>query len=180
MPSLVQLRAEPAMQPVTGSEPPTSGEQVAVPLHTLPSSGHFVLSGALRQPEAGTHESVVQDLPSLQLRAVPAMQPVASVPAPASHTSVPLHRFVSAQRLLTFVYTQAPVAGLQESVVHECPSSQGGGAVPGLQMPVGPPPLRSHVSTPLQALLSEQLASMVHVEPQPEAVQAPLMQSELL
>src|SRR5262249_28469438 len=98
----------------------------------------------LRQPVAGTHESVVQVLLSSQLGAVPAVQ------TPATQVSAPLHRVPSlhAVPVVTAVLRQ-PSTGSQESAVHGLPSSQSG-AVPTVHAPAW------QVSSPLQALPSLQ------------------------
>jgi hypothetical protein len=114
-------------------------------LHALPS-GHGVPfdTGVVVHPVEGLQPSVVHALPSLQLGGVPAVQvPDWQVSAP-SQASPSEHEVP----FVTAVLTQ-PVAGLQESVVHGLPSLQLG-AVPAVQLPDW------HVSSPLQALPSEQ------------------------
>jgi hypothetical protein len=65
-PSL-QVRGGPAVQ--------VAAWQVSLPLQTLPSAQDVPLGrAAFWQPVTGLHVSVVQTLPSLQLRGVPAVQ----------------------------------------------------------------------------------------------------------
>src|SRR5436309_2199156 len=63
---------------------------VSAPLHTFPSLHEVPLAtAACWQPCTGSHVSVVQGLPSLQLGGVPAVQ------IPAWHVSAPLHTLPS-------------------------------------------------------------------------------------
>jgi hypothetical protein len=131
LPSL-QLSAVPA--------PQTPLWQVSAPLQTLPSrQGVPLATAVLEQPKTALQESVVQTLPSLQVRGVPAVQ------TPAWQVSAPLQTLPSAQAVpfKTGVLEQ-PVAGLQESVVQTLPSLQLSG-VPAVQVPLW------QVSTPSQA-----------------------------
>jgi hypothetical protein len=91
---------------------------------------------------AGTQESVVQTLLSLQLRAVPAVQ------VPAWQVSAPLQALPSVHEvpLATLVFWQ-PVAGRQLSLVQTLLSLQLG-AAPAVHTPAW------QLSTPLQALPS--------------------------
>src|SRR5207247_667430 len=93
-----------------------------------------------RQPLTASHESVVQTLPSLQLRGVPELQ----VPPP--QTSRPLQTVASSHGLVLLV-CWPPFTGSPVSVVQTLPSLQLRG-VPGLQEP---PP---QTSRPLQTVAS--------------------------
>ena len=65
--------------------------QVSAPLQTLASLHDVPLStGVLSQPKTGSHVSVVQGLPSLQLSVVPAVH------TPLWQVSPPLHTLPSA------------------------------------------------------------------------------------
>jgi hypothetical protein len=78
-----QLRGVPAVH--------TPLWHVSAPLQTSPSAHEVPLStGVFWQPEAGSQLSVVQTLPSSQLRGVPAVQ------TPAWQLSAPLHTSASA------------------------------------------------------------------------------------
>jgi hypothetical protein len=68
------------------------------------------------QPVAGLHESFVQMLPSLQLTRLPPPH------TPALQTSPVVQALPSLHGSVFGVYTQAPVDGLQESVVQGLPS----------------------------------------------------------
>jgi len=110
LPSL-QLRAVPAVQVPLW--------QVSAPLQTLPSLQVVPLStGAFWQPVPPLQLSVVQTLPSLQLRAVPAVQ------TPLWHVSAPLQTFPSEHDVplarLGFEHTPA----VHTSEVHRLPSAQ--------------------------------------------------------
>jgi hypothetical protein len=63
-------------------------------VQALPSL-HAALLLVWTQPVAGAHESSVQPLPSLQLGAVPGLQP-----ATASQVSTPLHALPSSQLMV--------------------------------------------------------------------------------
>jgi hypothetical protein len=131
----LQTRAVPATQPVAGAQvstplqallslhtraaPPTQDppEQVSAVVHAFPSSQDAVLF-VLTQPVAGTHESFVQGLLSLQLRAVPATHPLAGL-----QVSTPLQALLSLQTRA--VPATQPLAGLQVSTpLHALLSSQ--------------------------------------------------------
>jgi hypothetical protein len=134
LPSL-QSRAVPALQ--------TPFWQVSVPLQTLESAQEVPFStGVLAHPKTGSQVSVVQELPSLQSRTVPALQ------TPFWQVSVPLQTLVSSHGVPfdTGVFVQ-PVDGLQLSVVQMLLSLQLS-AVPGVQVPFW------QVSVPLQKLPS--------------------------
>jgi hypothetical protein len=121
LPSL-QVSAVPAVQ--------VPAWQASLPLQRLPSShGVPLATGAVWQPVAGLQLSVVQTLPSLQVRGVPAVQ------VAAWQVSAPLQRLLSLHGvpLVTGIVWQ-PVAGLQLSVVHTLPSLQVRG-VPAVQVP---------------------------------------------
>jgi len=109
-------------------------------VQALPSS-HGALLFAWTHPLAGSHESVVQGLPSSQFGGAPPAQ----VPPP--HVSPVVQAFPSSHGALLFVWTHPIVVGSQESVVQGLPSSQFGGAPPAQV-----PPL--HVSPVVQALPS--------------------------
>jgi hypothetical protein len=114
-------------------------------LHTLPSPQPVPFGSAgFWQPATGSHESLVQGLPSLQVGVAP------GVHAPAWQVSAPLQAFPSLQPvpLATSVFWQ-PLAASHESVVQGLPSLQLSGG-PGVQVPVW------QVSVPLQALPSPQ------------------------
>jgi hypothetical protein len=113
--------------------------QVSAPLQALPSVHEVPLATLVFwQPVAGTHESLVHALPSLQLGAVPAVH------APLWQVSTPLQALPSVQ-VVPFATTTfwQPEAGTQESVVHGFESLQLGG-VPAAQAPAW------QVSAPLQ------------------------------
>jgi hypothetical protein len=98
----------------------------------------------VQAPATGLQPSVVQASPSSQEGGAPARQPV------ALQVSAPLQKSPSSQAAATGAWAQAPVPGLQVSLVQETPSSQEGGA-PGWQPSEG-----SQVSAPLQKLPSSQ------------------------
>jgi hypothetical protein len=103
-------------------------------------SGHGAVLFVVVQPVAGTHESSVQTLPSLQTSGCPALQ----VPLP--HTSAPSHKSLSGHGAVLFAVAQ-PVAGTHESSVHTLPSSQTSGC-PALHVPL------PHTSAPSHKSLS--------------------------
>jgi hypothetical protein len=114
----------------------------------LPSAhGVPFTTGVLWQPKTGSHVSVVQTLPSLQLSGVPAVH------VPFWQRSLPLQTLASLQDVpfSTGAFTQ-PARASQVFVVQGLPSSQLRG-VPGVQTPSW------QVSPPLQTLPS------VHDEP---------------
>ena len=117
--------------------------QVSPVVQALPSSQVPVL-GVLTQPVRALHESVVQELLSLQLMAVPATQ------TPAAHLSLAVQALLSSQGAVLLAWAQ-PVLGLQESVVHRLVSSQDT-VVPPPQAPA------EHFSPVVQALPSLQVA----------------------
>ena len=94
------------------------------------------------------HESSVHTLASLQFGAAPGTQ------APPLHVSFAVQASPSLQGFVLFVKTH-PLAGLQESVVQPLPSLQVS-AVPDWHT------VATHVSIPLQTLLSVQSASTPH------------------
>jgi hypothetical protein len=104
--------------------------QVSAPLQTL-ASAHDVpfVTLACWQPATGSQLSVVHGLPSLQLRAVPAVQ------MPAWQVSAPLQTVPSAHDVpfRSAVCVQPKIAS-QASVVQELPSLQLSGA-PAVQVP---------------------------------------------
>ena len=106
------------------------------------ATGHGRLAGVFTQPVAGLQESVVQTVPSLQLRGGPPMH------WPPEHVSAVVQALPSSHVEVLFVFTQ-PVAGLQVSVVQTLPS---------LQLGAGPPTQTppAHVSGVVQALPSLQ------------------------
>ena len=83
----LQVRAEPETQ--------VPAEQVSAPLHTFPSLQELVSSLVKTQPEAGSQESSVQGLPSLQVSAVPDWH------TPPEQVSEPLHTFPSPQAFVS-------------------------------------------------------------------------------
>src|SRR5438132_752762 len=98
--------------------------QSAATLHALQPG-----TGVWTHPEMPLHVSVVQLLPSLQLRAVPGEQ------TPLWQTSTPLQRFPSLHVVpLGSTLCWQPVTGSQLSVVQAFPSLQSSG-LPGMQLP---------------------------------------------
>jgi hypothetical protein len=143
---------------VTGPLTQTPPMQTSPDVQELPSSHGLVLL-LWTQPVAGWHASLVQGLPSLQLRAMPPRQ------TPAEHTSPSVHALPSLQAAVLLAWTQ-PLAGTQESVVHGLPSSQLR-AVPGRQVPA------EHLSPVVHALPSSQVAvfdACTHTDPLNESV----------
>jgi hypothetical protein len=128
-----------------GGGPPTQTPalQPSPTVQASPSLQAAVLL-ALTQPVAGSHESVVQTLPSSQLASGPATQ------MPPPHVSAAVQALPSSQAAVLLALTH-PVAGSQESSVHRFPSSQFGGA-PDTQRPP------AQVSPTVQALPSLQAA----------------------
>src|SRR6266704_366654 len=115
-------------------------------LQTLPSEQEAPSgTGVALHPEAGSQESVVQALPSLQTSGVPAAQ------RPCSQVSLPLQASPSEQEVPSATGVWMQPLGPQESAVQGLLSSQLRG-VPGVQVPV------RQVSSPLQTLPSEQEA----------------------
>jgi hypothetical protein len=148
--------------------------QVSVWVHALASlqTEPFVFAGFEQRPVDGLQVPTSWHWSdAVQVTAVPGTQ----VPV-ALHASAPLQRFESAQLVpaATGVWVTPP-AGVQASVVHGLLSLRFGG-VPATQVAEA-----LHVSTPLQALLSEQLvpaATGVCVTP-PAGVQASVVQGLL-
>ena len=70
-------------------------EHVSEPLHAFPSLQELVSSLVKTQPEAGSQESSVQGLPSLQVSAVPDWH------TPPEQVSEPLHTFPSPQAFVS-------------------------------------------------------------------------------
>jgi hypothetical protein len=117
--------------------------QVSLPLHTFPSKHDVPFrAGVLAQPFTGSQLSVVQTLPSLQLRAVPAVH------APLWQVSLPLQTLPSLHEVpfSTGVFVH-PKTGSQLSVVQTLASLQLSG-VPAVQIPLW------QVSLPLHTLPS--------------------------
>jgi hypothetical protein len=83
--------------------------------------------GALTQPVAETHESVVHTFESLQLAGAPLTQ------APEAQMSLLVQALPSVQGPVLFEYVH-PLDGLQASSVHTLPSLQSS-AGPGAQLP---------------------------------------------
>jgi hypothetical protein len=112
--------------------------------------------GVFVHPLMALQASVVHASPSLQLRAVPAVQ------APLWHVSAPLQTLPSVHDVpLVTLLVVHPVAGLQPSVVQGLPSLHVSG-VPALQAPLW------QVSAPLQRLPSGHavpLVTLVAVHP---------------
>jgi hypothetical protein len=107
-----------------GAGPPTQTPpaQVSAVVHALPSLHEMVLL-AFTQPVAGTHESFVQTLLSLQFGAGPPTQ------TPPEQVSPVVHALPSLHELVLLACTQ-PDAGLHESFVHTLPSLQFGAGPP--------------------------------------------------
>ena len=122
----------------------------AVPVHAPPAHASLVVHAlpslqesallVCAQPDAGEHESLVQMLLSSQLTLVPTQTPAVQV-------SLWLQALPSLQLSVLLAKTQAPVAALQESVVHGLPSLQTATG-PGLHAPV------AQLSPTVQALPS--------------------------
>ena len=108
----------------SGGGPPmhTPAEQVSAVVQALPSSHDAVLF-VWTHPVAGSHESSVQALPSVQSGGGPPTQ------VPPAQASGVVHGFPSSQDAVLFMCTH-PVAELHESFVQTSPSSQSGGAPP--------------------------------------------------
>ena len=102
-------------------------------------------------PTAGSHASVVHELPSLTTGAAPAAQkPI------ALQVSCPLHTLPSSHAVPAVTGPwETPLIGSQASAVQGLPSSMAGGA------PAEQVPLALHVSLPLHALPSEQAVPTV-------------------
>jgi hypothetical protein len=118
---------------------------VSFAVQKLPSS-HVAVLFVWTQPVAGSQESSVQGLLSLQSVAGPPAQ------APLAHVSPVVHALPSSHVAVLFVLTQ-PVTGSQLSSVHTLASSQLG-AGPPIQ---APPP---QVSPVVHALASSQGAAL--------------------
>jgi hypothetical protein len=116
---------------------------VSLPLQTLPSPhGVPLTTGVLVHPKTGSQLSAVQRLPSVQLRAVPAMQ------VPLWHVSSPLQTLPSVQdEPLRSGAFRHPLTALQLSAVQTLASLQSSG-VPAVQTALW------QVSAPLQTVLS--------------------------
>ena len=115
--------------------------QVSPKVQALPSLQVVPsVTGLFWQPSVGLQVSVVQGLPSSQLRGGPPRH------WPAEHWSPVVQAFPSSHGRETFWWTQ-PVAGTHESAVQTLPSSQLGGGPP-----THVPP--EHVSFAVQALPS--------------------------
>lgn len=115
------------------------------PSQRLPSGHAVPLARVVNEqaPVRGLQASMVQGLPSLQVRARPLEH------TPKTHDSAPLHRLPSEHGIpSTSVRFEHPSPGLQLSVVQELLSLQRSG-VPAMQMPF------EQVSVPLQGSASE-------------------------
>src|SRR5439155_810648 len=128
--------------------------QASFVVQALPSLHGLVLF-VWTHPEAGSHESSVQGLPSLQLIGGPPTH------APPLQASFVVQALPSSQADVLLVWTH-PVAGLHESSVQRLPSLQFGGAPP-----THTPPL--HASFVVHALASLQAAVSLFVWTQPVA-----------
>ena len=95
---------------------PVAGSHESL-VQTLPSSQARVFA-ACTHPTAGSHESVVQALPSSQASGGPPWH------APSAHVSCAVQGFPSSHAAVLGAMVQSPVAGSQESVVQTLPSSQ--------------------------------------------------------
>ena len=126
----------------------TPPAQMSPTVQAFPSSQPSVLF-VKTQPVAGTQESVVQTLPSLQTRVpVPAWQ----VPPP--HVSPVVQALPSLHDAVLLACAQ-PVAGTQESSVHGLLSLQFSEPAPGWQLPP------EHVSPVVQAFKSSHAAVLL-------------------
>ncbi len=125
---------------------PTHAPKVHVSLlvHALPSLQPLLLF-ANTQPVAGSHESVVQALPSLQVCVVPDWHALLAQASPIVHTLPSLHAALLAE------FTQ-PEDALQVSLVQALPSSQSIPA-PGTQLPAAQASPTVHTLPSLQVLL---------------------------
>jgi hypothetical protein len=146
-----------------GPAPPmqTPPEQASPVVQALPSSQEAVLF-VWAHPVAGTQESSVHGLPSLQLGPAPPTQ------TPPEQASPVVQALPSSHGAVLLACVQ-PVAGLQASSVHTLPSSQFGAAPPTQTPP-------EHVSPEVQALPSlHATVLLVWVQPvdglQPSSVQ---------
>ena len=126
-----------------GGAPPTHWPptHLSFVVHALPSLQAIVLLAFLH-PVAGTHESVVHRLLSLQSGAGPPAH------EPPLHLSLVVHALPSSHGWTLLACTQ-PLTTSHESLVHRLPSSQFGGGPP-TQLPL------PHLSFVVQALLSSQ------------------------
>jgi len=115
--------------------------QTSLVVQALPSSQAKRLA-VLVQPLIGSHESVVQTLPSSQLGGGPPTQ------VPAAQVSAEVQGFPSSQAVPLGTLKQ-PVAGLHASSVQRLPSLQSGGSPP-VQTP------EEHMSPMVQASPSSQ------------------------
>lgn len=115
----------------------------SAPLQTFMSAHDDPGIGVFEQPVIASHASAVHTFMSSQLSVMPVHACV------ASHVSAPLHGLLSAHDVPggSGAFTQ-PVAGAQLSIVHRTLSSQFNG------VPAAHAPFPSHVSAPLQRLLS--------------------------
>ena len=123
--------------------PPPS--QSSVPLQTFASAQEEPFGvGVWLTPEAGSHASAVQGLPSSIVGGA-----LATHAPEALHVSLPLQALPSEQDVpVATGVCRTPVFGSHESAVHGLPSSTVG-AAPDAQAPL------EHISAPLQALPSE-------------------------
>jgi hypothetical protein len=87
-------------------------------VQALPSSQ---VTGGKTQPSTASQASVVQALPSLQIKAPPPTQ------FPPEHVSTVVHTLPSLQTFVLLVCCQ-PSTGSQESVVQSLPSSHASGS----------------------------------------------------
>jgi hypothetical protein len=144
----------------------TPAWQVSAPLQTFPSE-HAVpfATGAVAHPVAGTHESVVHGLASLQTSAVPAVH------VPLWQVSAPLQRLVSAHEVPFARTALVHTPEAQVSVVHGFESLQSAAVTHEAQPAMGVcwQPLTELHESVVQASLSLQLSAV-------PAAQLPLWQ----
>jgi hypothetical protein len=133
-----------------------------LPLQKTPSAQRAFVFTWLQTaaPLTVAHESTVQAMLSLQLTAVPALQPVVPGVAFVSHTSAPSQALPLLQNALLAVKMHFFCASLQESEVQSRLSLQTMG-VPATQpvVPLADGFVGSHFSTPVQNWLSLQSVS---------------------
>ena len=139
---LSAVQAFPSSQVSAGPATHTPAEHWSFVVQALPSS-HEPATFVCTQPLAGSQESPVQTLPSLQLGAGPPTH------VPPEQVSLVVQALPSSQDAVLLTWTQ-PLTGSQESSVHGLPSSQFGAAPP-TQSPA------AQASAVVQALLSVQV-----------------------
>ena len=144
--------------------------QVSPWLHASPSLHGVLLFTYAHLPVLGSHESLVQRLPSSQLTVDPARH------EPPWQTSACVHGFLSSHAAVLAMEVHVPLWVSQESVVHGLPSSQT------LSAPATHwPPAQASLS--VQALLSVQgavLFVLLHVPPAQTSVVQGLPSSQFL